>query len=114
MKTREDFNRPDVRIVVYAGTIQEGLAARLFPRAQVLKVDGDADQITPVVEGKAHAALLTTPTPNLVVRTAPDQLFLPTGSALQSTATPTPSTRTAPTGTVHVSTVCGRIAPALS
>ena len=87
MKTREDFNRPDVRIVVYAGTIQEGLAARLFPRAQVLKVDGDADQITPVVEGKAHAALLTTPTPDLVVRAAPDQLFLPSGSALQSTAT---------------------------
>ena len=87
MKTREDFNRPDVRIVVYAGTIQEGLAARLFPRAQVLKVDGDADQITPVVEGKAHAALLTTPTPDLVVRMAPDQLFLPAGSALQTTAT---------------------------
>jgi len=87
MKTREDFNRPDVRIVVYAGTIQEGIASRLFPRAQVLKVDGDADQITPVIEGKAHAALLTTPTPDLVVRTAPDQLFLPSGSALQSTAT---------------------------
>ena len=87
MKTREDFNRPDVRIVVYAGTVQEGLAARLFPRAQVLKVDGDADQITPVIEGKAHAALLTMPTPELVVRTAPDQLFLPSGSALQSTAT---------------------------
>ena len=32
MKTRDDFNRPDVRIVVYAGTIQEGIAARLFPR----------------------------------------------------------------------------------
>jgi polar amino acid transport system substrate-binding protein len=87
MRTREDFNRPDVRIVVYAGTIQEGLAARLFPRAQVVKVEGDADQVTPVIEGKAHAALLTTPTPDLVVRTAPDQLFLPSGSALQTTAT---------------------------
>jgi polar amino acid transport system substrate-binding protein len=87
MKTREDFNRPGVRIVVFAGTIQEGLATRLFPRAQVVKVDGDADQITPVIEGKAHAALLTTPTPELVVRMAPDQLFLPAGSALQSTAT---------------------------
>jgi len=87
MKTREDFNRPDVRIVVYAGTIQEGIAARLFPRAQVIKVEGDADQLTPVLDGKAHAALLTTPTPDLVVRTAPDQLFLPSGSALQTTAT---------------------------
>jgi polar amino acid transport system substrate-binding protein len=87
MKTREDFNRPDARIVVYAGTIQEGIAARLFPKAQIVKVEGDGDQIAPVVEGKAHAALLTTPTPDLVVRAAPDQLFLPSGSALQSTAT---------------------------
>ena len=83
----EDFNRPDVRIVVYAGTIQEGLAARLFPRAQLVKVEGDADQLEPVLEGKAHAALLITPTPDLVVRSAPDQLFLPAGSALQMTAT---------------------------
>jgi polar amino acid transport system substrate-binding protein len=87
MKTREDFNRPDVRIVVYGGTIQEGIAARLFPRAQVVKVEGDGDQIAPVLEGKAHAALLTTPTPDLVVRTAPDQLFLPPVGGLQMTAT---------------------------
>ena len=87
MKTREDFNRPDVRIVVYAGTIQEGLAARLFPRAQLVKVEGDADQIEPVLAGKAHATLVITPTPDLVVRSAPDQLFLPVGSALQMTAT---------------------------
>ena len=87
LKTREDFNRPDVRLVVYAGTIQEGIAARLFPRAQVVKVEGDEDQVTPVLEGKAHAALLTTPTPDLVVRSAPDRLFLPTGSSLRTTAT---------------------------
>jgi polar amino acid transport system substrate-binding protein len=87
MKTRDDFNRPDVRIVVYAGTIQEGLAARLFPRAQVVRVEGDADQVEPVLAGKAHATLLITPTPDLIVRSAPDQLFLPAGSALQMTAT---------------------------
>jgi polar amino acid transport system substrate-binding protein len=55
--------------------------------AQIVKVEGDGDQIAPVVEGKAHAALLTTPTPDLVVRAAQGQLFLPSGSALQSTAT---------------------------
>ena len=59
----------------------------MFPRAQVVKVEGDGDQIAPVLEGKAHAALLTTPTPDLVVRTAPDQLFLPPVGALQMTAT---------------------------
>jgi polar amino acid transport system substrate-binding protein len=87
MKTREDFNRPDVRLVVYAGTIQEGLAARLFPHAQVVKVEGDADQMAPVLEGKVHAALVTTPTPGLILRSAPDNLFLPSGAVLQTTAT---------------------------
>jgi polar amino acid transport system substrate-binding protein len=87
LKAREDCNRPDVRIVVYAGTIREGIAARRFPKAQIVKVEGDGDQIAPLTEGKAHAALLTTPTPDLVVRAAPDQLFLPSASALQSTAT---------------------------
>lgn len=87
MRTREDFNRPDVRLVVYGGTIQEDLARRLFPRAQILKVEGDADQILPVLDGKAHAALLTTPTPNLVVQRAPDRLFLPAVGPLQTTAT---------------------------
>jgi polar amino acid transport system substrate-binding protein len=87
MKAREDFNRPDVRIVVYAGTVQEGIAARLFPKAQIVKVEGGGDQIAPLIEGKAHAALLTTPTPDLAVGAAPDRLFLPSASALQSTAT---------------------------
>ena len=87
MKSREDFNRPDVRIVVYAGTIQEGIARSLFPRAQVIKVEGDADQLGPVLEGKAHATLLTTPTPDIVVQSAPDRLFLPAEAQLQTTTT---------------------------
>ena len=87
LKSREDFNRPDVRIVVYAGSIQEELAGLLFPRAQVVKVAGDEDQIAPVLEGKAHATLLTTPTPEVVVQHAPDRLFLPAGSQLQATTT---------------------------
>jgi polar amino acid transport system substrate-binding protein len=87
MKTREDFNRPDVRIVVYAGTVQESIAASLFPRAQVLKVEGDEDQLAPVLQGKAHATVLTTASPGLVVRSAPDRLFLPLDGPLQATST---------------------------
>jgi polar amino acid transport system substrate-binding protein len=87
LKTREDFNRPDVRIVVYAGTLQEQIAANLFPRAQVIKVQGDEDQLAPVLEGKAHATLLTTPTPGIVIQHAPDRLFLPAGAQLETTTT---------------------------
>jgi polar amino acid transport system substrate-binding protein len=85
MKTRQDFDRPDVRIVVYAGSSQESVAARLFPKATLVKVEGDADPVAPVVEGKAHALLVTTPTPQLVVNQAPDRLFLPLQDPLQTT-----------------------------
>ena len=85
MKSRQDFNRPDVRIVVYAGSSQEGVAARLFPKATLVKIEGDADPVAPVVEGKAHALLVTTPTPQLVVDHAGDRLFLPLQDPLQTT-----------------------------
>lgn len=85
MRTRQDFDRPDVRIVVYAGSSQEGVAARLFPKATLVKVEGDADPMAPVLEGKAHALLVTTPTPQLVVDHAPDRLFLPLQDPLQVT-----------------------------
>lgn len=85
MKTRQDFDRPDVRIVVYAGSSQEGVAARLFPKATLVKIEGDADPVAPVVEGKAHALLVTTPTPQRVVEHAPDRLFLPLQEPLQMT-----------------------------
>lgn len=87
MKSRPDFDRPEVRLVVYAGSIQEGVAARLFPRATIVKVEGDGDQLAPVVEGKAHAVLMTTPTPQLVVGHSPDRLFLPFAEPLQTSTT---------------------------
>jgi polar amino acid transport system substrate-binding protein len=87
MKSRQDFNRPDVKIVVYAGSSQEGLAARLFPKATLVRVEADADPLAPLMDGKAHAVLVTTPTPQLVVNHAPDRLFLPFADALQTTST---------------------------
>ena len=87
MKSRQAFDRPGVRIVVYAGSGQESVAARLFPKATLVKVEGDADQLAPVVEGKAHALLVMSPAPRLVVSQAPDKLFLPFDEPLQTTTT---------------------------
>lgn len=84
-KSIDDFNKPDVKLVVEAGTSQEVVAARTFPRATLVKVQGDADPLAPVLEGKAHALLVTTPTPYLVVRQAPDKLFQPLEQPLQVT-----------------------------
>ena len=87
MKTQADFNRPDVRIAVYAGTIQERVASRLFPQATLLKVEGDDTELTLVLEGKAHAVLVPTFAPQVIVRSAPDKLFLPLDAPLQTTVT---------------------------
>ena len=85
LKTREDFDRPEVKLVVYAGTVQEGTARRLFPRATLVLVEGDADPMAAVLEGKAHAVLVPTFAPRAVVQSAPDKLFLPLPEPLQST-----------------------------
>lgn len=87
LKSRQDFNRPDVRLVVFAGSSQEALASRLFPNATLVRVEGDADPLAPVLEGKAHAVLVTTPTPQLVVAHSPERLFLPLAEPLQTTTT---------------------------
>jgi polar amino acid transport system substrate-binding protein len=87
MKSRQDFNRSDVRIVVYAGSSQEGVASRVFPNATLVKIEGDADPLAPLVEGKAHAVLVTTPTPQVIVNQSPDRLFLPLTEPLQTTST---------------------------
>ena len=84
MKSRPDFDRPDVRIVVYAGTSQEGVASRLFPKATLVKIEGDADPLAPVLEGKAHALVVTTPSPQLVVDNSPDRLVLPFEEPLET------------------------------
>jgi polar amino acid transport system substrate-binding protein len=84
-KSVDDFNKPDVKLVVTAGTSQEAVAARTFPRATLVKVAIDADPLAPVLDGKANALIVTTPTPYLVVRQAPDKLFQPLEQPLQVT-----------------------------
>ena len=77
LKTPADLDRPGTKIVVYAGTLQERLAARRFPRATLVKVDGDKDHLAPVLAGDAQAALVPTFAPQVIVRAAPDKLALP-------------------------------------
>ena len=82
-----DFDRPGTRIVVYAGTQQEQVATRLFPRATLVKVSGDSDHLLPVLAGQAHAALVPTVAPQLLLRAAPGKLFLPLAQPLSQSIT---------------------------
>ena len=83
LKTADDFNRPNVTIVVNGATAMENVAARRFPKATLLKIDINDDPMQPVLEGKAHGAIVMTPIPGVVVAASGDKVFLPEGSALQ-------------------------------
>jgi polar amino acid transport system substrate-binding protein len=84
LKSPADLDRPGTKIAVYAGTLQERLAARRFPKATLVKVGGDADHLAPVLAGEADAALVPTFAPQVIVRGAPDRLAAPFAQPLSS------------------------------
>lgn len=79
-----DFNQPQVSIVVNAGTEMEEAAARRFPNARLVKVGIDDDPLAPVLDGKAHGAVIMSPMARLTVATSQNALFQPEGSELVS------------------------------
>lgn len=87
LKAPADLDRPGTKIVVYAGTLQERLAARRFPKATLVKVAGDGDHLAPVLAGEAQAVLVPTFAPDVIVRAAPDRLALPFAQPLSSAST---------------------------
>lgn len=87
LRTYQDFNRPDVKIAVYAASVQEKLAKRHFPLATLVQVKGDESQLDPVLQGTAHAALIPAFAPQLIIQGAPDKLTLPVAEPLSATFT---------------------------
>lgn len=88
MHSLPEFNRPEIRIAVFAGSTQEKVAQRVLPKATLVRIEGEnSDHLAPVLEGKVHAALVPTFAPAAIVRLAPDKLFLPLPSPLRSTIT---------------------------
>lgn len=64
-KSPVELDRPGATIAVYAGMLQERLAARRFPKAMLVKLSGDADHLAPVLAGEADATLGTTFAPQV-------------------------------------------------
>ena len=86
MRSVDDLNRAGVRIAVYAGTLQERLAARRFPNATLVRVEGNRDHLAPVLSGEVQAALVPTFAPQVIVGAAPDKLALPFPQPLSTAA----------------------------
>ena len=73
----EDFNRPEVILAVRLGSTQVMAAKKYMPRATLRKFDGEAQAYQEVINGKAHAAVGSAPTPAFQAIKYPEKLFLP-------------------------------------
>jgi polar amino acid transport system substrate-binding protein len=72
-----DFNKPDVVLAVRLGSTQVMAAKKYMPKAQLRKFDGEAQAYQEVINGKAHAAVGSAPTPAFQSIKYPDRLFMP-------------------------------------
>lgn len=73
----EDFNKPEVVLAVRMGSTQVVAAKKYMPKATLRQFDGEAQAYQEVMNGKAHAAVGSAPTPAFQAIKNPDQLFLP-------------------------------------
>ena len=76
-KSLEDFNKPGVVLAVRMGTTQVAAAKKYMPKATLRQFDGEAQTYQEVINGKAHAAIGSAPTPAYQAIKYPDQMFLP-------------------------------------
>jgi polar amino acid transport system substrate-binding protein len=73
----EDFNRADVVLAVKLGSTSVMAAKKYMPKATLRQFDGEAQIFQEVINGKAHAAVASAPTPAFRALENPDTLFLP-------------------------------------
>jgi polar amino acid transport system substrate-binding protein len=73
----EDFNRPDVTIAARLGSTAADAANKFMPAARKKFFDDEAQVIQEVLNGRAHAAVASSPLPAFQAIKYPDQLFLP-------------------------------------
>ena len=75
--TLEDFNNPEVVIAVRRGATPATLAKELFPRANILLFDEEAQVNQEVLNGNAHASIASEPQPSHIISKYPEILFRP-------------------------------------
>jgi polar amino acid transport system substrate-binding protein len=76
-KDLEDFNRPEVILTAKLGATSVMAARKYFPRATLREFDGEAQIYQEVLNGRAHAAIASAPTPAFQALDHPEKLFLP-------------------------------------
>ncbi|QTA85492.1 transporter substrate-binding domain-containing protein [Desulfonema magnum] len=75
--TLEDFNRPDVTVAARLGSTAVTAAKQFMPKAKLRMFDDESQAYQELINGKAHAAVGSAPTPAFYAIKYPEQLFLP-------------------------------------
>lgn len=81
----KDFNSPKVKIACRRGTTACSIGMELFPKAQFLRFDDDAQAFQEVINGNAHAVLSSAPKPAFWTLRQPEALYQPTTENLTQT-----------------------------
>jgi polar amino acid transport system substrate-binding protein len=76
-KSLEDFNRPDVILVVRLGATPVAAAKKFMPKAQLRQFDDESQAVQELLSGRAHAMISSAPLPAFQALKYPDKLFLP-------------------------------------
>ena len=73
----EDFNKPEVILTARLGATPVDAAKKFMPKAQLRQFDGETQIFQEVINGRAHAAVSSAPTPAQYAVKYSDKLFLP-------------------------------------
>lgn len=73
----EDFNRENITLAVRLGSTAVTAAKQFMPKAQLRQFDDESQAYQEVINGKAHAAVGSAPTPAFYTVKYPEKLFLP-------------------------------------
>ena len=73
----EDFNKPEVILTARLGATPVAAAKKFMPKAQLRQFDGETQIFQEVINGRAHAAVSSAPTPAQYAFKNSDKLFLP-------------------------------------
>lgn len=76
-KSLEDFNRPDVTLVVRLGATPVAAAKKFMPKATLRQFDDESQALQELLNGRAHAMVASAPFPAFQSLKYPEKLFLP-------------------------------------
>ncbi|MDN5785676.1 transporter substrate-binding domain-containing protein [Pseudorhodobacter sp.] len=85
LKTLEDYNKKEVTFAARRGATPATVIQQLFPNATLLLFDEDGASTQEVLNGNAHATMMSEPSPSDEVRKHPETVSIPFNQSFLAT-----------------------------